>query len=134
VAKELRTADGRLVETYQSKVETSVIAAKTAKELNAALESVVENGTGRRAFIEGYELAGKTGTAQKIVDGAIAEGQYVSSFIGFGPTRDPQLCALVIIDEPTGDHYGGQVAGPIFRTIMYDAYRYLGIPVVTAGS
>lgn len=134
VAKELRTADGRVVERYGAKIETSVIAARTAKELSDALESVVEQGTGRRAFIEGYQLAGKTGTAQKIVDGAIAAGQYVSSFIGFGPTRDAQVCALVILDEPTGDHYGGQIAGPVFRTIMQEIYRYLGIPVVTEGS
>jgi len=134
VAKELRTADGRVVERYSSEIETSVIAARTAAELNDALESVVEQGTGRRAFIDGYQLAGKTGTAQKIVDGAIAADQYVSSFIGFGPTRDAQVCALVILDEPTGDHYGGQIAGPVFRTIMQEIYRYLGIPVVTEGS
>ncbi len=130
IAKELRTADGRIVETFTSKVETSVIASKTAAELNRALQSVVENGTGRTVYMAGYELAGKTGTAQKIVDGRISPDLFVSSFIGFGPTRDPQLCLLVVVDEPTGQHYGSQVAGPIFKTIMHDVYRYLGIPVV----
>lgn len=133
IAKELRTADGRVVETFTSKVATSVIADKTAKELNRSLESVVENGTGRTVYMAGYELAGKTGTAQKIIDGRISPDLFVSSFIGFGPTRDPQVCVLVVIDEPVGQHYGSQVAGPVFKEIMYDIYRYLGIPIVTDG-
>jgi stage V sporulation protein D (sporulation-specific penicillin-binding protein) len=96
-----------------------------------SLQATVEDGTGRRAFIPGYELAGKTGTAQKVVAGRVSSESHVSSFIGFGPTRDPQVAALVVLDEPTGAIYGGQVAAPVFQAIMQDVYRYLGIPVLT---
>lgn len=131
VVRELRDADGRVVETFTSTTERKVIATQTARELNLSLEATVEEGTGRRAFLPGFELAGKTGTAQKVVGGRVSSESHISSFIGFGPTRDPQVALLVVLDEPTGMYYGGQVAAPVFAVIMQDVYRYLGIPILT---
>ena len=86
------------------------------------LEGVVANGSGSKAFIEGDRVGGKTGTAQKFEHGAIAQGTYVSSFLGFFPANDPQYLALVIVDEPQGAYYGSVVAAPaaaeIFRGII----------------
>jgi stage V sporulation protein D (sporulation-specific penicillin-binding protein) len=131
LVRELRGPDGKVLRTLASTVARQVIAGETARELNLSLQATVEDGTGRRAFIPGYELAGKTGTAQKVVAGRVSSESHVSSFIGFGPTRDPQVAALVVLDEPTGAIYGGQVAAPVFQAIMQDVYRYLGIPVLT---
>ncbi len=130
LAKELRTADGVLIQSFASKKETKVISEKTARELWESLESVVENGTGKRAFLPGYELAGKTGTSQKTVGGRVSSEHHVASFVGFGPARDPQIALLVVVDEPVGAYYGGTVAAPVFAKIMRDVYRYLEIPVL----
>jgi cell division protein FtsI/penicillin-binding protein 2 len=106
-----------------------VISNQTARELSAMLEGVVAVGTGRRAQIPGYRLAGKSGTAQKIVDGAYSATEYVASFGGYGPVLSPRLVALVVLDSPRyGKHRGGQAAGPAFRRIMADALGYLRIP------
>ena len=82
------------------------------------LEGVVKNGSGSKAYIEGYKIGGKTGTAQKFENGAIAQGKYVSSFLGFFPANDPQYLALVIVDEPQGAYYGSVVAAPAAREIF----------------
>ena len=82
------------------------------------LEEVVTSGSGKQAYIEGYRVGGKTGTAQKYENGVIAEGKYVSSFIGFFPADDPQYIALIIMDEPEGQHYGSIVAAPYAKLIF----------------
>jgi len=131
VVKELRDQDGRVIETKVSRTETKVISTQTARELIDSLEQTVLTGTGRRAYIAGFQLAGKTGTSQKVVDGEVSPDRHMSSFIGFGPASDPQVAMLVIIDEPVGTIYGGMVAAPAFSAAMRDIYRYLGIPVTT---
>ena len=82
------------------------------------LEGVVRDGGGKKAYIEGYNVAGKTGTAQKFENGHIAAGKYVSSFIGFFPADKPQYLALVIVDEPQGAYYGSVVAAPAAKEIF----------------
>ena len=82
------------------------------------LEGVVTVGSGKKAYIDGYRIAGKTGTAQKYENGRIAAGKYVSSFIGFFPADKPQYLALVIVDEPQGAYYGSVVAAPCAREIF----------------
>ena len=82
------------------------------------LEGVVRDGSGSRAYIEGYRVGGKTGTAQKFENGAIAQGKYVSSFLGFFPADDPQYLALVIVDEPQGAYYGSVVAAPAAKEVF----------------
>jgi stage V sporulation protein D (sporulation-specific penicillin-binding protein) len=93
-----------------------------------ALESVVTNGTGRQAYIEGYRVGGKTGTAQKVNNGRYMVGNYIVSFIGFLPADDPQVVVYLAIDNPKGiTQYGGTVAAPIVKTIMKDAINALDI-------
>lgn len=84
-------------------------------------------GTARRVAIEGYEIAGKTGTSQKFINGAYSHKKYIASFIGFMPAHDPELVLLVAADEPHGSIYGGRVAGPTFRNIALRSLRYLNI-------
>jgi cell division protein FtsI (penicillin-binding protein 3) len=96
-----------------------VISARVTRELNSMLEGVVARGTGTRAQIDGFRLAGKSGTAQKIVDGAYSDTEFVASFGGFGPLPSPELVTLVVLDSPrSAEYHGGQVAGPVFRRIM----------------
>jgi cell division protein FtsI/penicillin-binding protein 2 len=93
------------------------------------LEGVLgPGGTASGAAIPGYVLAGKTGTAQKPIPGGYSKDKYVASFVGFAPARDPKLLALVVVDEPKGQIYGGQVAAPAWRKITSFALNYLKIP------
>ena len=82
------------------------------------LEKVVSEGGGKQAFIEGYRVAGKTGTAQKYENGVIAAGKYVSSFVGCFPADNPKYLALVVVDEPEGEYYGSTVAAPYAKEIF----------------
>ena len=82
------------------------------------LEGVVKDGSGKKAYIDGYRVGGKTGTAQKFENGHIAAGKYVSSFVGFFPVDKPQYLALVIVDEPQGAYYGSVVASPVAKEIF----------------
>jgi membrane peptidoglycan carboxypeptidase len=94
------------------------------------MEQVVADGTAKRANIDGYTVAGKTGTAQKLIDGQYSHADHYASFVGFAPSRDPVLAMVVVIDSakgPNGDH-GGMVAAPIFKNIVEPALRYLGVP------
>ena len=86
------------------------------------LEGVVTNGSGKKAYIDGYRVGGKTGTAQKYEDGRIAAGKYVSSFVGFFPADDPRYLALVTVDEPKGAYYGSVVAAPCAGEISKELF------------
>ncbi len=96
------------------------ISEKASVLLAQMLEGVVTEGSGKKAFIEGYRVGGKTGTAQKYEDGHIASGKYISSFVGFFPADKPQYLALIIVDEPQGTYYGSSVAAPVAREIFQD--------------
>lgn len=118
--------------TYtEPQVVAQVISEETSRKVSEYLEQVVsdrEIGTGRNAYIPGYRVAGKTGTAQKVVDGKYAEGKYVVSFIGYAPVEDPRIVLYVVIDEPQDEMAaGGSVAAPVFRQIMEQSLRHLGI-------
>jgi cell division protein FtsI (penicillin-binding protein 3) len=110
-------------------VGVRVFSEQTARELRAMLEMAVQpGGTAPKAQVNGYRVAGKTGTAHKIEGGVYAD-KYVSSFVGFAPVSDPRLIVAVMIDEPTGGkHYGGEVAAPVFSAVMGSALRALGAP------
>ena len=82
------------------------------------LEGVVTNGSGKQAYIEGYKIGGKTGTAQKFENGALAQGKYVSSFIGFFPVNSPKYLVLMLVDEPVGQNYGSVVAAPYAKMVI----------------
>ncbi len=105
-----------------------VISEKTSSEVRRALESVVANGSGRSAYIEGYRVGGKTGTAQKVKDGVYMVGNYILSFIGFLPADDPQIVVYVAINNPKRVvQYGGVVSAPVAKSILTDAIDALGI-------
>lgn len=105
-----------------------VISKEASSEVRRALESVVTNGSGRNAYIEGYRVGGKTGTAQKVKDGAYMVGNYILSFIGFLPADDPQVVVYVAINNPKRVvQYGGVVSAPVAKTILTDAIDALGI-------
>ena len=95
--------------------------------LATMLEGVVTEGSGKKAYIEGYRVGGKTGTAQKYEDGHIASGKYVSSFVGFFPADRPQYLALIIVEEPQGTYYGSAVAAPVAKDIFEDIIKIKNI-------
>lgn len=97
-----------------------VISEKSALTITEMLIGVVEKGTGKEAKIEGYKMAGKTGTSQKLVNGSYATQSYYASFIGFFPADNPKIALLVLLDSPQGSYYGGTTAAPIFRNILMD--------------
>jgi len=123
-------AEGMTSEASLRPAETSqpVISEKTARELvNLVFKEVVERGTGTPARIDGYEIAGKTGTAQKFDPAlrAYSLSKHVASFVGFAPADQPVISMIVVIDEPKGiKQYGGQVAAPVFREIARKALLY----------
>jgi cell division protein FtsI/penicillin-binding protein 2 len=126
-----RDSDGG-VRRFEPPPSQKVIDVQVARELQRMLEGVVESGTGTRAAVQGYRIAGKSGTAQVALAGGYSESDYVASFGGFGPVAEPRLAGLVVLHSPAGDRYhGGEIAGPIFGRIMSDALRYLRIPADT---
>lgn len=111
--KEAHSADGTLVYSREPKVVGNPISSGTSEKLRELLVGVVENGGGTRAQVDGIKIGGKTGTAQKYENGAVASGKYVSSFVGFAPADDPQYAVLFIVDEPSGyTYYGSLTAAP----------------------
>lgn len=134
LVKSVIDKDGKVIKRIEPRVIRKVISPETARELCLILEGVVENGTGKNAYIEGYRVAGKTGTAQKISPaGGYLPNEYVASFIGFAPADNPRLACIVVVDAPQGyPYYGGWVAAPVFREIMKDALRYLEVPLYKA--
>jgi len=109
---------------------TRVVSSLTAAEMRQMLQGVVLHGTGRKAILEGYSSAGKTGTAQKVdpATGLYSKTKYVASFAGFAPINDPQIAVVVILDSAVGLHQGGQVSAPVFQRIMQQVLEYLHVP------
>ncbi|HBI93728.1 MAG TPA: stage V sporulation protein D [Terrisporobacter glycolicus] len=105
-----------------------VISKETSAQMREIMESVVTEGGGKIAYLPGYRLGGKTGTAQKVIDGSYAQGHYVCSFIGMAPADDPQIVVLAIVDEPTNVmQFGSTTAGPIIKEVMGNTLKYLGV-------
>lgn len=128
LVKEIRDSQGEVVQSFEPEVVRQVISAETSRQVVLALERVVSNGTGRNAYIPGYRVGGKTGTAQIAGPGGYQQGKYVASFMGVAPVNDPRLVALVVVEEPQGIYYGGTVAAPVFKKVMEDSLHYLGVP------
>jgi stage V sporulation protein D (sporulation-specific penicillin-binding protein) len=124
----LRATDGEPLYSFAPKPVRRVISAETSAQVRAALESVVAQGTGRHAFIDGYRVGGKTGTAQKVVNGRYSATEYIVSFVGFAPADDPQLIVYAAVDHPKGIQFGGLIAAPIVKNILQDSLRYLNVP------
>ena len=125
--KSIVSADGKTVEEKTPVLKNKVISEKASQILAEMLEGVVKEGSGKHAYIEGYKVGGKTGTAQKYEDGHVAQGKYVSSFVGFFPADNPQYLALIIVDEPQGVYYGSTVAAPVAGEIFKDIIKIKNI-------
>lgn len=130
VVREIQDSSGSVVKEFNPEQVRRVISSEKAQEVCALLENVVKNGTGKNAFIEGYRVAGKTGTAQVVGEGGgYVAGRYVASFVGFAPVEEPRIAALVMVAEPQGGvYYGSQVAAPVFQAVVRDVLHYLQIP------
>nr|WP_235857608.1 stage V sporulation protein D [Paenibacillus albiflavus] len=118
---------GEVVEEIKPKEVRKVISGSTSKMVREALESVVAKGTGRPAFIDGYRVGGKTGTAQKVINGRYSANEHIVSFIGFAPADNPKLLVYVAVDNPQGIQFGGVVAAPIVQNILRDSLKYLKV-------
>lgn len=127
IVREVRDKNGQIIRGFQTDVVQRVLSAEIAREEKGVLEKVVEMGTGKNAYIEGFRVAGKTGTAQKVGAGGYSPDKYVASFVGFAPADNPQVAMIVIIDEPVGMYYGGQIAAPVFGAVMKDVLPYIKV-------
>ncbi len=125
--REIRDAQGRLVEKFEPEIIGNPVGFETATEVSQLLRSVVVNGNGNRAEVAGYYVAGKTGTAEVPQGGAYGEDR-IASFVGFAPVDDPALAILVVLYKPRTDSpYGGVLAAPVFKEIMEESLEYLGV-------
>ena len=122
--------DGQIEKRFEPKAVRRVISIQSSRQVIDILKHVVKDGTGKNAAVKGYEVAGKTGTAQKYdaKTGRYSKTAYVSSFIGFAPADAAKVAILVMIDNPKGAHYGGSVAAPVFSNIARETLRYLNVP------
>lgn len=118
LVKRIYSDDGSTNEKIGVTLQHQTVSEKASRMLSAMLEGVVAEGSGKKAYIEGYKVGGKTGTAQKYENGHIAQGKYVASFVGFFPADDPRYLALVVVDEPQGTYYGSAVAAPCAKDIF----------------
>ena len=118
LVKKIYASDGYVKEDYEPVLRNRTVSEETSTILAKMLEGVVTEGSGKKAYIEGYKVGGKTGTAQKYENGRIAAGKYVSSFVGFFPSDAPEYLTLVIVDEPQGAYYGSVVAAPCAKEIF----------------
>jgi cell division protein FtsI (penicillin-binding protein 3) len=120
--------DGTVVAKYHPQEVRRIINNEAYHDMIEALKTVpTPDGTAPKAALEHYTVAGKTGTAQKTDGHQYLEGKYYSSFIGFFPADNPEVCIYVCLDEPKGGHYGGDVAGPLFKQIAEKVANYLNI-------
>ena len=121
--------DGKIIKEIKPKKIRRVISEKTSRQMMEILKFVVKNGTGKKAAIDGFEVAGKTGTAQKYIaeTQSYSKTEFISSFIGYAPADNPRLAILVMIDNPKGRHWGGVVAAPVFVKIAEKSLRHLNV-------
>ncbi|MDO8446076.1 MAG: penicillin-binding transpeptidase domain-containing protein [Deltaproteobacteria bacterium] len=133
--KDILDKDGKVIKRNQPQIVKKIISGETASKVTEMLrDAVAEGGTGTAAALAGYDVAGKTGTSQKVSGGrGYAGNKHVASFIGFVPARSPELVVLVAIDEPEGIQYGGVVAAPAFKAIAESSLRYLNTPDKNGG-
>lgn len=130
IVEEIRDAEGETTTKREPELVRQVVSEDTAAEVALIMEKVVKEGSGVNAYIDGYRIAGKTGTAQKVgSDGTYIPGEYILSFIGFAPIEDPQFLLYVAVDgAKRGPQWGSQISAPLFGNIMKDVLSYLEIP------
>jgi stage V sporulation protein D (sporulation-specific penicillin-binding protein) len=130
LVKRVLDVNGEVIQEMAPQVIRRVISEKTSAEMRSILEGVVADGTGRNGQVDGYRVAGKTGTAQKPAPGGgYMTNEYVASFVGFAPADQPRIAVIVLVDAPQGyPYFGGWVAAPVFQAVVKDTLRYLGVP------
>lgn len=132
LVRAIKGPDGKVLKEFSPMILRRVISDETSQILTAILEGAVKNGTGKHAGLEGYRVAGKTGTSQKLdrATGHYSRQKVVASFVGYVPVEDPRLAILVLIDEPQIFFWGGSIAAPVFREVAQEALKYLKVPPV----
>ena len=116
--------DGNLVKTLKYDTKKNIISEETSETVRTILETVVSEGSGKNAYIEGYTIGGKTATSQTLPRSA---NKYISSFLGFTPAENPTVLGLLVINNPQGVYYGGTIAAPVMKDIFENVLPYLGI-------
>ncbi len=119
IVEKIQNAEGQVIHHEKPQIIRKISSSKNIASLKSMLQRSVENGTGTSAYLAGWNVAGKTGTAQKFIDGEYSKLKFISSFAGFFPADDPQLVGVFVLDEPgKGQHWGGLSAAPIFKNVM----------------
>jgi stage V sporulation protein D (sporulation-specific penicillin-binding protein) len=132
LVKQLVDNGGNIVHENPVEIVRKVFSDETCKDMMTIMESVVSQGAGISAYIPGYSVGGKTGTAQKVVNGKYSEDLYVTSFIATAPTFNPEIVVLLIIDEPKNSYYGSVVAAPVVGAVIEETLKYMNVqPVYT---
>lgn len=116
--------EGNMVKEFEYEEEKNILSKETSDTMKMILESVVSEGGGKNAYIEGYQIGGKTATSQTLPRSA---HKYIASFVGFAPADNPQVLALIVIHNPQGVYYGGTIAAPVIKTVFENILPYLGI-------
>ena len=120
----MRSSDGTKAQKIEYPPEKRIVSQETSETVRRILETVVSEGSGKNAKIEGYSIGGKTATSQTLPRSA---NRYISSFLGFAPAENPQILGLCIIHNPQGIYYGGTIAAPVIRSIFENVLPYMGI-------
>ncbi|MDR1209183.1 MAG: PASTA domain-containing protein [Clostridiales bacterium] len=124
VGARLTDENGKTIETFTYPRGRQVVSAETSAIMRGILESVVQSGTGSRTYIPGYRIGGKTATSEKLPR---KQGKYIASFCALAPAEEPQVLGIVLVDEPQGAYYGGQVTGPIMKELLTYVLPYIGV-------
>lgn len=127
IVKAFTDDEGNTIQDFEPKVIRDVVSERTSNDIKLMMESVVVNGSGKKAYIPGIRVGGKTGTSEKLVGGKYSSELALSSFFGAAPIDDPKLSVLVVVDEPKDTNFGSVVAAPIAKDILEDSLRYLKI-------
>jgi cell division protein FtsI (penicillin-binding protein 3) len=127
VVKYIKDEHDEVIESFKPEIIDRVISSNVAKRVTAILTDVVDEGTGRLAQINGVRVAGKTGTAQKVINGRYSNSNFVATFVGFAPADNPRLAIAVVVDDPQPIYYGGTVAGPVVKEILENSLKYLRV-------
>jgi len=125
VVKYIKNSGDQIIKSFEPQTVDRVVSEETARRVTEILKGVVEEGTGQHARIQGVEVAGKTGTARKVIQGSYSEGKYYATFAGFAPADNPRVAVIVVVDEPHPSYFGGTVAAPVFKEVVENALKYL---------
>ncbi|MFI3229476.1 MAG: penicillin-binding transpeptidase domain-containing protein [Bacillota bacterium] len=127
ITSSIVSSTGSTVYSATPQITSGIISSETSEIMRELLQSVVDEGSGSNAAVNGYAIGGKTGTAQKYENGVIAEGKYISTFLGFAPADDPEYIVLMVVDEPQGAYYGSIVAAPYVGDVFEKIFNYTGL-------